>query len=383
MGKQPTGTPAEAPRRRGYSFLLRSLRLGVSAGKSSLHKHQARNDLANDGPTHLEDDAMSLLTADYDYALPEGLIARYPLPARADSRMLVLDRAQRRIEHRTFRDFPQFIRSGDLVVLNNTRVIPARVFSDDGRTELLFLEAAGENTWKCMVKPGRRMRLGRTVKVGGVEGTVIEVLETGERLVRFGGPVDLEKVGRLPLPPYFERESEAGDEERYQTVYAAAPGAVAAPTAGLHFTPEILEALPHAFVTLHVGVGTFKPVQAECLTDHVMHRERYSIPPETAAAVASAQRVLAVGTTSMRVLESRARDCGSATAGEGSTDIFIYPGYKFQTVGALLTNFHLPKSTLLMLVSAFAGREFVMDAYAEAIREGYRFYSYGDCMLIV
>lgn len=326
---------------------------------------------------------MSLLTADYDFTLPEAQIARYPLERREDSRMLVLHRAERRIEHRHFRDFPEYLRSGDLVILNNTRVIPARVFSDDGRIELLFLEAAGENTWKCMVKPGRRMRLGRTILVGGVEGTVVEVLETGERLVRFATPVDLDTVGRLPLPPYFERECEPGDEERYQTVYAAEPGAVAAPTAGLHFTPEILAQVPHAFVTLHVGVGTFKPVQAECLTDHVMHRERYSVSPETATAVAAAHRVIAVGTTSLRVLESRARDEGSVTAGEGSTDIFIHPGYEFRSVGALLTNFHLPKSTLLMLVSAFAGREFILEAYAEAIREGYRFYSYGDCMLIL
>ncbi len=326
---------------------------------------------------------MSLLTRDYDFTLPEGQIARYPLPNRADSRMLVLHRAQRRIEHRSFRDFPAFLREGDLVVLNNTKVIPARVFSDDGKVELLFLEAAGEKTWKCMVKPGRRMRPGRTVTVGGVEGRVEAVLETGERLVAFAAPVDLEKVGRLPLPPYFQRQCEPGDEERYQTVYATAPGAVAAPTAGLHFTPEILAQTPHAFLTLHVGAGTFKPVKEERITDHVMHRERYSISPAAAAAVAAARRVVAVGTTSMRVLEARARDEGSVTPGEGSTDIFIYPGFPFRCVGALLTNFHLPKSTLLMLVSAFAGREFVLEAYAEAIREGYRFYSYGDCMLVV
>ncbi|MEI8233529.1 MAG: tRNA preQ1(34) S-adenosylmethionine ribosyltransferase-isomerase QueA [Verrucomicrobiota bacterium] len=326
---------------------------------------------------------MSLLTRDYDFTLPEEQIARYPLPNRADSRMLVLHRAQGRIEHRSFRDFPGFLREEDLVVLNNTKVIPARVFSDDGKVELLFLEAAGENTWKCMVKPGRRMRLGRTVAVGGVEGRVEAVLETGERLVAFAAPVDLETVGRLPLPPYFERECEPGDEERYQTVYAEAPGAVAAPTAGLHFTPEILAQTPHAFVTLHVGAGTFKPVKEERILDHVMHRERYSISPETADAVAAARRVVAVGTTSMRVLEARARDEGRITPGEGSTDIFIYPGYAFRCVGALLTNFHLPKSTLLMLVSAFAGRELVLEAYAEAIREGYRFYSYGDCMLVV
>jgi S-adenosylmethionine:tRNA ribosyltransferase-isomerase len=326
---------------------------------------------------------MSLVTSDYDFALPETQIARYPLPHREDSRMLVLHRAERRIEHCGFRDFPKFIGTGDLVVLNNTKVIPARVFSDDGKIELLFLEAAGEKTWKCMVKPGRRMREGRTVTVGGVEGVVTHVLETGERIVQFAAPVDLEKVGHIPLPPYFHRECEPADEQRYQTVYAEAPGAVAAPTAGLHFTPEILAQVSHAFVTLHVGAGTFKPVKEECITDHVMHRERYSISPETAAAVAAAKRVVAIGTTSMRVLESRARDEGSVTPGEGSTDIFIYPGFEFRSVGALLTNFHLPKSTLLMLVSAFAGREFVLEAYAEAIREGYRFYSYGDCMLVL
>lgn len=326
---------------------------------------------------------MSLLTSDYDYPLPEHLIARYPLERREASRMMVLYRQEQRIEHRQFCEFPSFIREGDCVVLNNTKVIPARVFSDDGRVEFLFLEATGVNRWKCMVKPGRRMRLDKTAVVGGVEGRVVEVLETGERIVQFAGPVDLDKVGRLPLPPYFERQSEPSDEERYQTVYAATPGAVAAPTAGLHFTPEILAQVPHAFVTLHVGVGTFKPVQAEVITDHPMHRESFSIPEATAQAVAAAKRVVAVGTTSMRVLEARARDVGTVTPGEGSTDIFIYPGYEFRSVGALLTNFHLPKSTLLMLVSAFAGREFVMEAYAEAIREGYRFYSYGDCMLIV
>lgn len=326
---------------------------------------------------------MSLLTSDYDYLLPEELIARYPLPRREESRMMVLHRAEQRIEHRSFRDFPSYVNASDLVVLNNTKVIPARVFSDDGRIELLFLEAAGELSWKCMVKPGKKMRLGNKVVTGGIEGVVTEVLDTGERIIAFDAPVDLNKVGRLPLPPYFERESEAADEERYQTVYAVAPGAVAAPTAGLHFTREVLAQVPHAFVTLHVGAGTFKPVQAEKITDHVMHRERYSVSAEVAERIAAAKRVFAVGTTSMRVLESRVRDEGSVTPGEGSTDIFIYPGFQFRAVGALLTNFHLPKSTLVMLVAAFAGREFVLEAYAEAIREKYRFYSYGDCMLIV
>ena len=297
--------------------------------------------------------------------------------------MMVLYRDERRIEHRLFREFPEFLSEGDLVVLNNTRVIPARVFSDDRRVELLFLEAVGQDAWKCMVKPGRRMREGKTVVVGGVEGTVTEILPTGERIVTFRGSVDLNRVGHLPLPPYFDRECEPGDEKRYQTVYASSAGAVAAPTAGLHFTPEILAKVAHAFVTLHVGAGTFRPVQVECITDHVMHRERYSIPPETVQALAAAKRLVAVGTTSLRVLEARVRDEGAMTAGEGSTDIFIYPGYMFRCVDVLLTNFHLPKSTLFMLVSAFAGREFILEAYAEAIREKYRFFSYGDCMLLV
>ncbi len=326
---------------------------------------------------------MSLLTSDYDYVLPEEQIARYPLPDRANSRMMVLHRENQTIEHRHFHDFPSYLQPGDLVVLNDTKVLHARVFSDDGKIELLFLEACGEAVWKCMVKPGRRMRVGKTVTVGGVEGRVEAIVETGERIIRFAEPVDLEKVGSLPLPPYFHRPCEPGDEERYQTVYAHVPGAVAAPTAGLHFTPEILAQTPHAFVTLHVGAGTFKPVKEDCITNHIMHRESYFVSEPTAAAVASAKRVIAIGTTSMRVLESRARDEGNVTPGGGSTDIFIYPGFKFRATGAMLTNFHLPKSTLLMLVSAFAGREFIMKAYHEAIAQGYRFYSYGDCMLIL
>ena len=324
----------------------------------------------------------SLRLSDFDYPLPENLIARYPLPRRGDSRMMVLHLAERRIEHRSFRDFPEFIIPGDLVVLNNTRVIPARVFSDDKKIELLFLESVGTDTWKCMVKPGRRMRVGRTVVVGGREGVVTDVLPTGERIVAFREPVDLNRVGSLPLPPYFDRQCEQEDEERYQTVYASSAGAVAAPTAGLHFTAEILDRLPHSFVTLHVGAGTFRPVQTENILDHTMHRENYFVPLETEQTVKAARRVVAVGTTSLRVLEARTRDEGAVTAGEGSTDIFIYPGYTFQCVDVLLTNFHLPKSTLFMLVCAFAGREFIMKAYSEAIREQYRFFSYGDCMLL-
>jgi len=326
---------------------------------------------------------MSLLTRDYDYALPEALIARRPLERRQDSRMMVLYRAEQRIEHRSFADFPSYLRAGDLVVLNDTKVIPARVFSDDGRIEMLFLEQTAANVWKCMVKPGRKMKLGVTVSVEGVPGHVIEIFETGERLIAFDSSIDLEKAGHLPIPPYMGRDSDAADSERYQTVYAQIPGAVAAPTAGLHFTPEILNGIPHAFVTLHVGSGTFKPVQVEEITGHPMHSERFVVSASTANAIHAARRVVAVGTTTVRVLESCMRRDGKISAQENATDIFIYPPYEFRITGALLTNFHLPKSTLLMLVAAYAGREFVMEAYAEAIRESYRFYSYGDCMLIV
>ena len=328
---------------------------------------------------------VSLRTADYDYTLPEELIARYPAERRDGSRMMVLHRAEQRIEHRMFADFPSFLQSGDLVVLNDTRVIPARAFSDDGRIELLFLEqlaapaAEGRVTWKCLVKPGRKMRLGALVHVGGVVGVVRGIEPEGERIIEFLEPVDLEKHGEIPLPPYFERRPEPSDNVRYQTVFAREAGAVAAPTAGLHFTPEMLARLPHAFVTLHVGVGTFRSVLVDDLAQHRMHSERFSLSEETAAACNAAKRIVAVGTTSARVLESIGRPLHTAS---GTTDIFIHPPYQPRAVDMLLTNFHLPQSTLLMLVSAFAGREFVLRAYAEAIRERYRFYSYGDCMLI-
>ena len=321
-----------------------------------------------------------LRTSDYDYPLPDDLIARYPLARREDSRMMVLHREGERIEHRSFRDFPLFLREGDLVVLNDTRVIPARVFADGGKIELLFLEAVRENAWKCLVKPGRKMRIGAMVQVRGVTGVVQEILPEGERIIAFDGPVDLDAAGELPLPPYFGRAVEPADAERYQTVFARERGAVAAPTAGLHFTPEILAQVPHTFVTLHVGVGTFRPVQVDDLTEHRMHAERFRIGEESAQAINAARRLVAIGTTTARVLESQGLPIA---AGASSTDIFIYPPYQPRAVGALLTNFHLPKSTLLMLVSALAGREFVMRAYAEAIAQRYRFYSYGDCMLIL
>lgn len=294
--------------------------------------------------------------------------------------MMVLHRASQTIEHRVFGDFSEYVKSDDLVVLNDTRVIPARAFSDDGKIELLFLEPAGGNSWMCMVKPGRKMRIGTELTLGGVHGKVLEICPDGERIIGFDAPVDLERVGELPLPPYFDRKPEDDDGERYQTVYARNSGAVAAPTAGLHFTADILAKVPHAFLTLHVGAGTFRPVQVDDITEHRMHFERYAISAETAAAANAARRIIAVGTTSARVLESIGRPL---EAREGKTDIFIFPPYQPRVVDALLTNFHLPKSTLLMLVSAFAGREFILRAYSEAVASGYRFYSYGDCMLII
>lgn len=323
---------------------------------------------------------MSLRTADYDFTLPDALIARHPAPQREDARMLVLHRAEERIEHSSFREFASYLQPRDLVVLNDTRVLPARVFSDDKRVEFLFLETVGENVWKCLVKPGRRMRIGAAVSILGNRGEVQEICPEGERIVAFDQPVDLEAAGELPLPPYLDRAIEPADSERYQTVFARESGAVAAPTAGLHFTPGLLARIPHAFVTLHVGVGTFRGVHAEELTGHQMHSERFHFSAEAAQQMNAAERLVAVGTTTTRVLES----CGRPFISQrGATDIFIYPPYQFRAVDVLLTNFHLPKSTLLMLVSAFAGREFVLRAYAEAVRQGYRFYSYGDCMLIL
>ena len=326
---------------------------------------------------------MSLLLRDYDYPLPPGLIAAHPLHDRAASRMMVLHRGSRRIEHRLFADFPTFLRPGDLAVLNDTKVVPARAFSDDGRIEFLFLEPAGANRWLCMVKPGRKLPLAASTSVGGTPGIVQEILPTGERIIQFQFPVDLDRIGQIPIPPYLGRAVEPADSERYQTVYARHPGAVAAPTAGLHFTPGILARVPHAFITLHVGAGTFRPVQTEQITDHPMHRERFEINLAAARAIRSAARLIAIGTTTVRVLESCVAADGKIRPQVGSTDIFIHPPYQFCAIHALLTNFHLPKSTLLMLVSALAGRDFILEAYAEAVRERYRFFSYGDCMLIL
>lgn len=324
-----------------------------------------------------------MLTSDFDYHLPTELIASEPLPDRAASRMMVVDRATGQIEHRAFADLPQFVREGDLFVLNDTRVVPARFFSNDGTREVLRLEAMTPTRWWCMIRPGKKFRIGHTVEIGEATGRVIEILENGDRVIEFDRPVDIARHGHLALPPYMEREDRESDKERYQTVFAREEGSIAAPTAGLHFTPGLLAQIPHTFVTLHVGVGTFQPVKAERVEDHVMHSERYSLSEESAARIREAKRVIAVGTTASRVLESVHRKHGRIVADEGETDIFIHPPYEFRVVNALLTNFHLPKSSLIMLVSALAGRELVMRAYAEAIEQRYRFYSYGDCMLVV
>ena len=332
---------------------------------------------------------MPLLTKDFDYHLPEELIAARPLAERSASRMLVVHKDSGLIEHRMFCDFPEYLRPDDLLVLNDTKVIPARVFSDDGKTELLCLDRLSPLEWRCLVRPGKRMKLGRTVSVGGITGLVTDVFENGDRLVRWESHVDLHQHGHLALPHYMGRDDELADLERYQTVFAREEGAIAAPTAGLHFTPEMLAKIRHAFLTLHVGVGTFRPVSAEVIADHVMHSERYVVSTDTAQQVNAAGRVVAVGTTVTRVLESlRARSAeGGLRIGEqehrGETDIFIHPPYEFGVVGALLTNFHLPQSTLIMLVSAFAGQELVMEAYRQAVGQRYRFFSYGDCMLLV
>ena len=330
---------------------------------------------------------MPLRTKDFHYELPQELIADRPLAERSASRMMVVHRDSGRIEHKMFCDLPDYLTPEDLLVLNDTKVIPARVFSDEGGIELLCLDRLSPLEWRCLVRPGKKMKVGRAVTVGGIRGEVVEVFDNGDRLLRWESPVDLDEHGHLALPHYMGREDEAADRDRYQTVFAREEGAIAAPTAGLHFTPEILEKLRHAFLTLHVGVGTFRPVSVEDVKDHVMHSERYHLSAQTAKQVNEAARVVAVGTTVTRVLESLADKSGGKRLLEieqrGETDIFIHPPYEFSVVGALQTNFHLPESTLIMLVSAFAGRELVLEAYAKAVEERYRFYSYGDCMLLV
>ncbi len=333
---------------------------------------------------------MPLRTDDFDFHLPPELIARHPLPDRQASRMLVVDRGAGTIAHHQFTDLPTFFRPGDRLVLNDTRVVPARFFSNDGRIELLRLGAPDPRHWLCLVKPGKRMKLGRMIEIGKSTGTVVEIDSDGNRLIEWDHEVDEDTHGRLALPPYIDRQQEEADRDRYQTVFAREAGAIAAPTAGLHFTPELLATLPHSFLTLHVGLGTFRPVSVENVEDHRMHEESYHLGAAAAAEINASRRVVAVGTTVTRVLEHLGRrEAGSDNhkpllqAATGSTDIFIYPPCQFRIVDALLTNFHLPKSTLLMLISALASRELILHAYREAIHERYRFYSYGDCMLII
>jgi len=326
---------------------------------------------------------MSARLSDYDYDLPRELIAQRPLGRRGDSRMMVLHRDAQLIEHRQFRELKKFLQPGDLLVLNDTRVQPARRFSDDGTVEFLLLERLGPRRWKCLVKPGRKMRLGASAKIDDVVLQVEHITADGERIVVLDEDVDLYAGGSMPLPPYIRRPSDEDDRARYQTIFAQAPGAVAAPTAGLHFTPKILSEIPHAFITLHVGTGTFLPVRSKNLGEHHMHAEHFSISAEAAKKLNDASRIVAVGTTTVRALESAKRVSGKILAQQGTTNLFIYPPYSFQVIDLLLTNFHLPRSTLLMLVSAFVGRKFLFRAYREAIRERYRFYSYGDCMLIL
>jgi len=338
-----------------------------------------------------------VLTRDFDYHLPAASIAQEPVP-RGESRLLVLDRSGPE-RHAQVLDLPRLLRPGDLLVLNDTRVIPARLFGrragGGGRMELLLVERASEREWEALVKPGKRARPGTAIELGpGLAAEVVAKGEEGRYRLRFSEPVEphLERLGHVPLPPYIHRPDTPEDRERYQTVYARSPGAIAAPTAGLHFTAELLRQIEDAGigiarVTLHVGIGTFKPVSAERVEDHRMDRERYEIGEEAAEAIRRARerssRIVAVGTTVVRTLESAALvGGGQVRAGGGSTALFITPGFRFQVVDALLTNFHLPRSTLLMLVSAFAGRERSLAAYEEAVREGYRFYSYGDAMLM-
>jgi S-adenosylmethionine:tRNA ribosyltransferase-isomerase len=330
---------------------------------------------------------MSARLSDYDYVLPRELIAQRPLERREDSRMMVLHRAEHRIEHRQFGELKTFLQPGDLLVLNDTRVLAARRFSDDDAVEFLFLKRIGPRRWKCMVTPGRKMRVGATATIGDVCLRVEKITAEGERIVTFDQDIDVYAGGSMPLPPYVNRRSDESDGARYQTVFAREAGAVAAPTAGLHFTSEILSEIPHTFVTLHVGAGTFLPVRCEEISEHLMHAERFSLSLEAADKINNARRIVAVGTTATRVLETTTRNnklvSRQIEPKSGETDLFIYPPFTFRVVDALLTNFHLPRSTLLMLVSAFAGREFILRAYEAAVRARYRFYSYGDCMLIL
>ena len=336
---------------------------------------------------------------EFDFDLPQGLIAQDPLEDRAGSRLLVLDKETGEVEHRMFRDILSFLHPGDCLVINDTKVIPARLMGNKVGTEagieVLLLKRRENDVWETLVKPGKKARVGAEVSFGDgiLTGKVIGVEEEGNRLIQFSyeGIFEeiLDQLGQMPLPPYITHELK--DKNRYQTVYAKHEGSAAAPTAGLHFTTELLEQIERAgvliaHVTLHVGLGTFRPVKVDNILEHHMHSEFYRIEQEEAdkinAAKAGGGKVIAVGTTSCRTLESAADESGLLKSGSGLTDIFIYPGYQFKILDALITNFHLPKSTLIMLVSALAGREYVLHAYEEAVQERYRFFSFGDAMYI-
>ncbi|MBQ1280910.1 MAG: tRNA preQ1(34) S-adenosylmethionine ribosyltransferase-isomerase QueA [Oscillospiraceae bacterium] len=337
-------------------------------------------------------------TSDFYYDLPQELIAQTPLMQRDGSRLLHLNKENGAIEHRHFYDILDYLREGDCLVMNDSRVLPARLLGHrptGGAVEVLLLRDAGDKCWECLVKPGKKMQVGHEVIFGDgqLHATVREVKEDGNRIVEFhydGIFLEvLEQLGKMPLPPYIKEELQ--DQERYQTVYSRETGSAAAPTAGLHFTKELLEkvrarGIDTAFVTLHVGLGTFRPVKAEEITDHHMHAEFCTISDETAELLnrtrSSGGRIVCVGTTSCRTLESLVNADGTFSAKAKWTDIFIYPGYTFKAMDALITNFHLPESTLVMLVSAFAGREHVLHAYETAVRERYRFFSFGDAMMI-
>ena len=336
--------------------------------------------------------------SDFYFDLPPELIAQTPIPERDHSRLLCMDKATSELSHRHFYDLPSLLRKGDCLVVNDSRVLPARLIGhrpSGGAAELVLLRDLGEGCWECLCRPGRRLREGAEIVFGDGEltATVEEVLPGGNRKIRFhyeGIFLEvLDRLGKMPLPPYIKEELE--DRERYQTVYSRELGSAAAPTAGLHFTPELMEqirgmGIPICTVTLHVGLGTFRPVKEDEIEDHEMHAEFCIVPEETAACVNRCKeksgRVIAVGTTSCRTLESFADEEGLLHAGSGWTNIFIYPGYRFRCIDALITNFHLPESTLIMLVSALAGRENVLNAYETAVRERYRFFSFGDAMFI-
>ena len=337
-------------------------------------------------------------TSDFYYYLPEELIAQTPLERRDSSRLMHLDKATGAVEHRHFFDLPEYLRAGDCLVLNDSRVLPARLIGrreSGGAVEVLLLRDRGEGIWECLTRPGRKTQPGAKLSFGEGEltATVVDAIEDGNKLIQFhyeGIFLEvLERLGKMPLPPYIKKELE--DQERYQTVYSREVGSAAAPTAGLHFTPELLEQIEDkgvkvCYLTLHVGLGTFRPVKAKNIEDHEMHAEYCIVPEETARIVTETKkaggRVVCVGTTSCRTIESFANGDGTLDSKSGWTDIFIYPGYRFKCMDALVTNFHLPESTLIMLISAFAGRERVLSAYAEAVKEKYRFFSFGDAMFI-